>query len=143
MASCRAYKPDADIEGVLVGTMADPGTEFIIGINNDAQFGPMLLVGMGGVFVEVFKDAVLSPCPISRHEALEMLKSLKSYRMLTGYRGSAPRDVDALVDMMTRVSNYACENASVVRELDINPVFVYEEGMGAVAVDALIVKKKD
>jgi acyl-CoA synthetase (NDP forming) len=143
MESCRRYKPDADIEGVLISRMAKPGTEFIIGVSNDAQFGPMLLTGMGGVFVEIFGDVALSPCPVNEHEAAEMLKSLKSWKMLTGYRGSAPLDVDALVDLMVKVSNYAVANAERVKELDINPVFVYEKGRGVAVVDALIVEKSD
>jgi acyl-CoA synthetase (NDP forming) len=141
MANCRNYLPGADIEGVLIERMADRGAEFIIGVSNDAQFGPMLLVGMGGVFAEVFQDTALAPCPVSRNESLEMLKSLKSCKILTGYRGSPALDLDALADMMVRVSRYACDNAATLRELDINPIFVYEKGKGTAVADALIIQQ--
>ena len=92
--------PGAATDGVLVQEMAPAGVEIIIGVTNDKQFGPMLLVGMGGVFVEVFKDAALYPVPLNKGEARAMLEKLKSYKMLTGYRGSKPCDIEALTDMM-------------------------------------------
>lgn len=140
MSSCRNYAPTAKIDGILVQEMAPSGTEMIIGIKNDIQFGQMILVGMGGVFVEVFKDVALRPCPINKTEAEEMIHSLKAFKLLNGYRGSAACDVDALADIMVSVSQYATENADVISEMDINPIFVYEKGKGACAVDALIVK---
>ena len=142
LANCKAYKPDARIDGILVQEMVPGGTEIIIGVNNDPQFGPMLLVGMGGVFVEVFKDVALYPCPINKDEANMMLKKLKAYKLLTGYRGAKPADIDALTELMVQISNYASENRNVVKEMDLNPVFVYEEGKGVNAVDALIMKYK-
>ncbi len=141
MTSCRAYKPDADIEGVLVQQMAKAGVEMIIGVKNDRQLGPMLLVGMGGVFVEIFKDTALLPCPISHAEALEGLKKLKSFKLLTGYRGSKPCDVEALADLMVKISEYAAANKDSLKEMDINPVYVYEEGNGVCVIDALILKE--
>lgn len=140
MASCRAYKPDAVIHGVLVQEMVPSGTEMIIGVKNDRQFGPMLMVGLGGVFVEVFKDVSLSPCPLTRKDALNMLKKLKGYRLLTGFRGSAPCDIDALCELMLKISQYAVENKDLIKEMDLNPVFVYEAGQGICVTDALIVK---
>lgn len=140
MTSCRNYNSEARIDGVLVQEMLKSGTEIIVGIKNDKQYGPMLLCGLGGIFVEVFKDAVLSPCPVSKSEALDMLSQLKAYKLLTGYRGSAPLDVDALADIMVKLSQYASDNKDTVSEIDLNPVFVYENGQGAKAADALIVK---
>ncbi len=140
LKNCENYKPDAEIEGVMVQKMMPKGTEIIIGIQNDAQFGPQLLVGLGGIYVEVFKDISLYPCPVSKKEAECMLQQLKAYRVLTGYRGSEPVDLDALTDLMVGVSTYAIEHIHEVKEMDLNPVVVYEEGKGAVAVDALIVK---
>jgi acyl-CoA synthetase (NDP forming) len=143
LTSCRAYAPQARLEGVLVQQMAKPGLEIILGIKNDRQLGPMLLVGLGGVFVEMFRDTQLIPCPISETEALDALKSLRSYRLLTGYRGSKPCDIPALAKLMVRLSEYAVANKNTLKEMDINPVYVYEEGAGVCVIDALIVKEKE
>ncbi|MDR1272197.1 MAG: acetate--CoA ligase family protein [Clostridiales Family XIII bacterium] len=140
LASCKAYAPDARVNGILVQEMAPKATEIIIGVSNDAQFGPMLLAGLGGVFVEVFKDVSLCPCPVTKAEAIGMLKNLKAYKLLAGYRGSAPADIDALADLMVAVSDYAAEHRNELKELDLNPVFVYDEGKGVKVVDALVVK---
>ena len=142
MESCRNYDPAARLSGILVQEMALPGTEMIVGVTNDVQFGPILLVGMGGVTTELFKDVSVSPCPVNEKEALEMVSSLKSFRLLTGFRGSDKRDVDALVQLLVKVSEYAVENKDDLAELDLNPVFVYPEGKGVKAVDALVVKYK-
>lgn len=143
LANVAKNKPGAAVDGILVQEMAPYGVEMIIGVTNDRQFGPMLLVGLGGVFVEVFKDAALYPAPMSKYEAGEMLKKLKSYKMLTGYRGSKPCDIDALTDMMVKIADYAYEHRDEIKEMDLNPVFVYPEGQGVCAVDALIVKYTD
>lgn len=139
--NAKAHCPDARINGVLVQEMLPQGVEVIIGINNDPQFGPMILVGLGGVFVEVFKDVALYPAPLNKAEALEMIQSLKGYKMLKGYRGSKPCDVEALAEMLVTISDYAVANKDSLVELDINPVFIYEEGKGVDIADALIVKK--
>lgn len=139
--NCRAYRPDARIDGIMVQEMVPSGVEMILGVKNDRQFGPMLLAGLGGVFVEIFSDAALCPCPLSRPEAEQMLRSLKSFRLLNGYRGSMPCDIDALVDLMVRLSDYAVEHKNSLSELDLNPVFVYEKGQGVCAADALIVRR--
>lgn len=140
LASCKAYMPEAVIDGVLVQEMAPKGTEIIIGISSDALFGPMVLVGLGGVFVEIFKDVALYPAPMNKDEALSMLKKLKAYKLLIGYRGSKPADIDALVDTIVKVSDYAAKNKDTLKELDLNPVFVYEEGKGLNVVDALLIQ---
>lgn len=142
MANVARTNPGKKTDGILVQEMAASGVEIIIGVTNDKQFGPMLLVGLGGIYVEVFKDAALYPVPLNKGEAMNMLKSLKSYKMLTGYRGSAPCDLDALTDMMVKIANYAYEHKDEIKEMDLNPVFVYPEGQGVCAVDALIVKYK-
>ncbi|MFP3153870.1 acetate--CoA ligase family protein [Lachnospiraceae bacterium ZAX-1] len=136
----KAYHADAHIEGIALFEMAKKGTEVIIGIKNDKQFGPVMLVGLGGVFTELFQDMVLYPCPISEVEAERILKSLKSYRLLSGYRGTASRDVHALVMLMARLSEYAVANKDSLVEMDLNPVFVYDDGLGVSIADALIVK---
>lgn len=142
MESVTAKRPDAHINGILTVSMLDAGVEIIIGVNNDPQFGPMIMVGMGGVFVEVFKDVALYPAPLKEEEALEMLKSLKSFKLLNGYRGTEKCDIKALCQTIVAISNYAQANKDVLKELDINPLFVYPEGKGVGVADALIVKRK-
>lgn len=142
MESVTAKRPDAHINGILTVPMLDDGVEIIIGVNNDPQFGPMIMVGMGGVFVEVFKDVALYPAPLKEEEALEMLKSLKSFKLLNGYRGTEKCDIKALCQTIVAISNYAQANKDVLKELDINPLFVYPEGKGVGVADALIVKRK-
>lgn len=142
MESVTAKRPDAHINGILTVPMLDAGVEIIIGVNNDPQFGPMIMVGMGGVFVEVFKDVALYLAPLKEEEALEMLKSLKSFKLLNGYRGTEKCDIKALCQTIVAISNYAQANKDVLKELDINPLFVYPEGKGVGVADALIVKRK-
>lgn len=142
MESVTAKRPDAHINGILTVPMLDAGVEIIIGVNNDPQFGPMIMVGMGGVFVEVFKDVALYPAPLKEEEALEMLKSPKSFKLLNGYRGTEKCDIKALCQTIVAISNYAQANKDVLKELDINPLFVYPEGKGVGVADALIVKRK-
>ena len=128
-----------NINGVQICNMADKGTEVILGVNNDPQFGPCVLVGLGGVFVEIFKDTSMALAPVSKTEADNMIRSLKSFRILDGYRGSRKGDLDALSDAIVRISEMAAERADDLAELDINPVFVYEKGI--CAVDALYIKQ--
>lgn len=142
LASCRNYRPEARIDGILMEEQAKAGVEMMIGVTRDVHFGPMLMAGMGGVFVEVFKDVAMYPCPLAKEEALHMLKSLKAYKLLEGYRGSGPCDVNALIDVMVKISEYAMEHREELKELDLNPVFVYPKGKGVYIADALIVKYK-
>lgn len=141
LTSCAAYNPAAELDGILVTRMAKPGAEIILGIKNDHQFGPMLLCGLGGVFVEVFKDTILTPCPLLKEEALDQLAGLKAYKLLQGYRSSKACDVDALAELMQKLSEYAVANKDVLEELDLNPVFVYPQGEGVCIVDAIIVRE--
>lgn len=141
MDNAKAYNPDASVGGVLVQKMIDNGTEIIVGITNDFQFGPMVMCGMGGVFVEIFKDVALYPAPLNKVEAMEMLTSLKSYPLFTGYRGSSKLDVNAVAEAIVNVSCLAADHKDTMAELDINPIFVYEKGI-AVA-DALVIDYQD
>ena len=140
MESVSSKRPDAKINGILTVPMLKSGVEMIIGVNNDPQFGPMVMVGMGGVFVELFKDVALYPAPISKAEALDMLRSLKSFKLLNGYRGGAKCDIDALCDTIVSIADFASANRDTLKELDINPLFVYPEGEGVGVADALVVK---
>lgn len=140
--SVAKYNPNAKINGILIQEMLPKGTELIIGVNNDPLYGPMILCGLGGVFVEIFKDVALYPAPLNHNEALEMVKSLKGYPLLTGYRGSNELDIDALVDLIVKVSDFAVVNKETVAEIDINPVFLYEKGEGLSVADSLIILKE-
>ena len=139
MESVGNKAPNAKINGILIQKMLPKGTEVIVGLNNDPQFGPMLLVGLGGVFVEVFKDVAVYPVPINRAEAFEMVKSLKAFKLLNGYRGNKPADIEALTDMMVSISEFAYANKDNLKELDINPLLVFPEGEGVGIADALVI----
>lgn len=140
MENAKRHCPDARIEGVLVAPMLKKGMEMIIGVNNDPQFGPMLMVGMGGVFVEIFKDVAIYPAPLTHKEALNMIQSLKAYKLLDAYRGGASYDVDVLCDMIVNIGKFAVANKNKIKELDINPVFVYPKGEGVGIADCLIIE---
>ena len=130
----RAKKavPDASIEGVLVQQMAPPGQEVIVGLKKDPQFGHALMFGLGGIFVEAYRDVSFRVVPIEKRDALIMISEIKGYSILKGIRGRKPADIDAIADVLMAVSKMA-EKESIV-ELDINPLIVSEKG--AVAVDA-------
>jgi acyl-CoA synthetase (NDP forming) len=128
--------PGARISGVYVQPMAPPGIEVIIGMKRDAQFGPVLMFGLGGVWVEVLRDVSLRVTPVSRGDAAGMVREIKGYPLLTGYRGAEPVDTTRLEDMLLAVGELARENPAV-REIDLNPVIAGRET--SVAVDARIV----
>jgi acetyltransferase len=130
------------INGILVEPMAKPGTEMILGMNNDASFGPAILVGMGGIFVEIFKDTALCLAPVSETEARAMVASLKTKALLEGRRGKPPLDTEALVKSILAVSNLATAYKDEILEMDFNPVMLYEQGQGLCVTDAVIVANK-
>lgn len=132
------YKPEAQIEGVLIQEMLKPGLEMIVGLKRDPIFGPAIVVGLGGVFVEVFKDVATRVAPLSEVDAGEMLSELKGKTLFKGYRGEQPRDLDALISVILKLSHLALDLGDSLTEIDINPLIVYEEGAGVVAADALI-----
>lgn len=123
--------------GVLISDFADMGTEVIIGVTRDPQFGHALMFGLGGIFVEVLKDVTFRLIPMSESDAREMVSEIKAAKILEGVRGQPPRDVDALVNVILSVSRMVKENPEIV-ELDCNPTFVYEKGKGALVIDARI-----
>lgn len=131
----KAY-PEAKIQGVAVENMARPGVEVIIGVTKDPQFGPVLMFGLGGILVEVLKDVSFRIVPLERRDAREMIREIKGYPVLTGYRGQEPVDVATLEDMILKVSSFV-EQHPEVEQLDLNPVFAY--GDGAIAVDARVI----
>jgi acyl-CoA synthetase (NDP forming) len=131
----KAY-PQAKVQGVSVQNMARPGVEVIVGMSKDAQFGPVLMFGLGGILVEILKDVSFRIVPLVKRDAAEMIREIKGYPLLEGYRGSEPVDVANLEDMILKVSDFV-ETHPEIKELDLNPIFAYKDG--AVAVDARVV----
>ncbi len=126
----------ADVEGVLIQKMMPLGREVIVGMKRDPQFGALLMFGMGGIYVEVFKDVSFRIAPIDRDEALEMIREVKAYGILKGVRGERPSDIESLVDVLLKISRLSLDFDEIV-EMDLNPIFVYERG--CCVVDAKIV----
>lgn len=138
VASAKAYAPDAQIEGVLVQKMMQRGHELVIGVTRDPDFGPLVMLGSGGIYLEVLKDVVFALPPISPDEARALIARLKTAPILNGVRGQPPADITALAGLVSRVAELARAEANL-DQLDLNPVFVYPAGEGVVAVDALVV----
>ncbi|MFC1872997.1 acetate--CoA ligase family protein [Chloroflexota bacterium] len=136
--AARQNFPSAEILGVSVQPMAAPGTEVIIGMSKDAQLGPVLMFGLGGVWVELLKDVSFRIAPINRREAREMIGEIQGYQLLTGYRGAEPVNIGKLEDMLLAVSDFVTAHPEIL-ELDLNPVFA--KAAGATAVDARIILK--
>jgi acyl-CoA synthetase (NDP forming) len=137
-ANAKRAVPGAAIDGVLVAEMAD-GLEVLIGVVNDAAFGPVVALGLGGVLAEVLKDVTYRVAPFDLQTARDMIGELRGARLFAGYRGSPARDVEALAQTLVAVSGMAAVLAPRLKELDVNPVFVRGVGKGVVAADALIV----
>lgn len=138
--AARERQPRTVIEGVLVEEMVDEsGVEMFIGVEDDAQFGPLILCGMGGIFVEALEDFVIRRAPIDARVALGMLAELKGYPLLTGTRGGAKADLDALITALVRVSGFAHQQQGALKEMDLNPIVVAGEGRGVIALDGMIV----
>ena len=121
--------------------MVSRGKEIIIGVNRDPQFGPLLMFGLGGIYVEVLKDVTFRVAPVSSQEAWEMLNEIQAYSLLRGVRGERSADLEAIVDTILRISQLVTDFPEIV-EMDINPLTVFEEGRGAVAVDMRFVLKE-
>jgi len=138
-AACAAMT--AAKEGFLVQAMVRGGVELVVGVKRDPQCGPVLLVGLGGVLVEILRDTALALAPVGKMEARRMLESLKGYKLLTGFRGAPAANLDAACEAIARISEFAVDHADLVEEIDVNPLLAQPEG--AVALDALIVLRKE
>lgn len=144
LKSVAAYDPRAVIDGVLVQRMMGGGIETIIGVSRDAQFGPVIMLGLGGVMAEVLKTATWRVCPVSPREAAEMIDEVKGLStLLAGFRGRPPADRQALVEALVAVSGLAAATQDAIESLDINPMSVFAEGAGALALDAVVVLDAD
>ena len=136
MENVKNHKPNAKIIGMLVQEMAPSSTEIIVGAIKDPQFGPALMFGLGGIFVEVLKDVTFRIAPLTRDEAEEMIKEVRAYPLLKGYRNTPPADIEAIVNILLNTSRLVMEHQEI-KELDLNPIMVYEKG--AKTVDARII----
>jgi acetyl coenzyme A synthetase (ADP forming)-like protein len=137
IAKSRSRMPDAVIWGVQIQEMVSAGREVIIGVDRDAQFGPMLMFGLGGIYVEVMKDVTFRLCPVGPREARDMLRDIRSFGLLRGARGQRPADLDSVTDVIERISRLVTDFPEII-ELDINPLIVSDAGHGCVAADIRI-----
>jgi acetyltransferase len=138
MDNVKSHAPDADIEGVLLEKMAPKGMEVIIGMKRDPSFGPLMMFGMGGVFVELFKDVAFRVAPLTYVDAEEMLKATKAYKLLNGYRGGERYDMEAIIQNLLKLSAVAVDFPQI-QEIEINPLLVLPEGQGALALDCRMI----
>jgi len=141
MRSCRAYKPDAVIDGIEVCEMVKKGTELIIGARKDPQMGPIVMCGMGGIYVEVMKDVAFRSAMLNGKEARTMVSETRSYELLLGARGEERRDIDAVIETIIKTAGII-RKISRITDIEINPVVVYEAGRGLKAVDVRILVKR-
>ena len=143
LKNAEKYDPDAKINGVLVQEMTRNGTEVMIGMSQDPQFGPTIAFGMGGIYVEILKDISLRVAPLTKFDAEQMVSEIKGYPILQGIRGKKRSDIEAIVDVLLRVARLAEDCKNTISEIDINPLIVFDEGQGVKALDALVVKTPD
>ncbi|MFQ6075458.1 MAG: acetate--CoA ligase alpha subunit [Candidatus Bathyarchaeia archaeon] len=142
LEGARRYVPKAVVHGVNVQRMMPRGREMSVGMNRDVTFGPLIMFGLGGIYVNFLRDVSFRLAPLTREDALEMIKETRAYTLLRGIRGEARSDIEAIVDVLLRVSQLVTD-FDEVEEVDINPLFVYEAGKGCVAIDIKIVLKHD
>jgi acyl-CoA synthetase (NDP forming) len=136
IAAAKKANPKADVHGVSVQKMARPGTEVILGVSKDPQFGPVIMFGLGGVLVEVLKDVAFRIVPLTPRDAGQMVREIKGFPILQGYRGQEPADLAKLEQAILTLSKFV-EVHPEIKELDLNPIFAYKDGIAA--VDARIV----
>ncbi len=136
--SILRHKPDARIAGMMIEEMAPPGKEIILGMNRDAQFGPILMFGLGGIYVEALEDVSFRLAPIREYSAMMMINKTKTHKILEGFRGGPVYDIEAIADCLKRLSQLVVDFEEI-QELDINPLLVYEKGKGCKIVDARII----
>ncbi len=132
--NCKAFKANAVIDGIEIVEQVKPGTEVIIGARRDKSFGPVIMFGLGGIYVEVMKDVSFRALPISYRETRLMVEEIKSFPLLLGVRGEPRKDIEKIVDTIYRVG-YILQNCPRITDIEVNPLMVYEQGNGVKAVD--------
>jgi acyl-CoA synthetase (NDP forming) len=140
-ASVAAKAPGAAVDGIMVAPMVSGGVETILGVHADPVFGPTVMFGLGGIFVEVLADVTFRVAPFGPDEAHRMIAEVRGFPMLAGVRGQPPADIEALAEALSRLSVFAAANRDTIEGVDLNPFLVLEKGEGAVALDALVVPK--
>jgi succinyl-CoA synthetase beta subunit len=140
--SCRAYNPRAVIQGIEVSEMVKRGTEVILGARKDNAFGPVVMVGLGGIYVEVMKDVAFRAAPLNRNEIMSMIEEIKSYPLLLGVRGEGRKDIEGIVDTLVKLATLIQQSKSIT-DIEINPLMVYEQGQGSKAVDVRVLVSKE
>jgi len=142
MNNVRKNAPNARIVGVLYQKMANPGyIEVIVGATRDQTFGPVVMFGIGGIFVELLKDVSFRLAPLDPEDAEDMIKEIKGYRLLEGYRGMPPRDVEAIKDILIKTSRIIVD-IDRIQDIDLNPIMLYERGKGALTVDVRVILRR-
>ena len=139
-SSIREKMPQADLQGVLIEQMAPRGQEVIVGLRRDVGFGPVVMFGLGGIYVELFKDVSFRVAPVSAEEALEMIHETRAGKLLTGVRGAQPADLDAVVDCIRRLGQLGLDFPEI-EEAEVNPLLVFPQGQGALALDGRVILK--
>jgi len=134
--NAKKYNTEAKISGVIAYSMVPQGTEIIIGIMKDPHFGPVIMFGLGGIFVEILKDISFRILPIEERDAEEMISEIKGYQILKGVRGESPKDIIAIKEVLMKISQLVMENPEI-KEIDLNPIFVFKKGLQV--VDARII----
>jgi succinyl-CoA synthetase beta subunit len=137
MHNCRAYNPQAVIQGIEVTEMVKKGAEVILGARQDGAFGPVVMFGLGGIYVEVMKDVAFRAAPLNRREVMSMIKETKSYPLLLGVRGEERKDIDGIIDTLIKLAA-VIQQCKSVTDIEINPLMVYAQGEGAKAVDVRV-----
>ena len=137
--AARERAPGARVEGVLVSPMASGGVETIVGVTRDAVFGPVVVFGLGGIFVEAFRDSVSEIAPFDRDIALRMIHSIAGRALLAGARGRPAADLDALADALVKLSRFAHDNSATIESVEINPLLARPDGV--LALDALVIPR--
>jgi len=137
MSSCRSRMPQARIQGVEVAEMVQSGVELIVGARRDASFGPIVMFGMGGIYVEVLKDVSFRAVPLGRREVLSMMKEIRAYPLLLGVRGEERRDIEGVTDAIIRLATLI-RRCPEITDIEVNPLVAYEQGRGTKAVDVRV-----
>ena len=141
--NAKNYKSDAEIIGINIQPFAKEGiAELIIGLTTDPQFGPALMFGLGGIFVEIYKDVSFRVCPITEYDAKEMIHEIQAFPILDGFRGRPKADIETLVDLLLKVSKLAMDHPQV-DQLDLNPVIVYDDGVAIVDARIILAEKEE
>ena len=131
ISEAKKYNKEAKISGAIVYTMVPQGTEIIIGMMKDPHFGPVIMFGLGGIFVEVLKDISFRIIPLEERDAQEMITEIKGYEILKGARGETPKDIEAIKNLLMKISQLSIENPEI-KEIDLNPIFVFKKGLQVV-----------